>query len=191
MLPAIGSSAKSKTKPALVAAESSNSSLGDSDRVKDDEGGGGSEDGSDGEGSEAGRDVQASQPIERVRSGEVRLINVERESGIDTAMGGRFLGDDEGEAGMEFRSLDDEADAERPRTRDRVPSRTGTHPGGNPGANLKSISHRCHPILVAFVWKLTNETIYLPLGYLQGACAATFQRPNLLASFPHRARCAS
>ena len=25
------------------------------------------------------------------------------------------------------------------------------HPGGNPGANLKSISHRCHPILVAFV----------------------------------------
>jgi len=27
------------------------------------------------------------------------------------------------------------------------------HPGGNPGANLKSISHRCHPILVAFVLK--------------------------------------
>ena len=25
------------------------------------------------------------------------------------------------------------------------------HPGGNPGANLKSISHRCLPILVAFV----------------------------------------
>jgi len=29
------------------------------------------------------------------------------------------------------------------------------HPGDNPGANLKSISHRCHPILVAFEWELT------------------------------------
>jgi len=38
------------------------------------------------------------------------------------------------------------------------------HPGGNPGANLKSISHRCHPILVAFLWELTKETIDLPLG---------------------------
>ena len=36
------------------------------------------------------------------------------------------------------------------------------HPGGNPGANRKSISHRCHPILVAFVWELTAETIDLP-----------------------------
>ena len=35
-------------------------------------------------------------------------------------------------------------------------------------ANLKSISHRCHPILVAFVWELTEETIDLPLGCLQG-----------------------
>ena len=42
------------------------------------------------------------------------------------------------------------------------------HPGGNPGANLKSISHRFHPILVAFVWELTKETIDLPLGCLQG-----------------------
>ena len=41
------------------------------------------------------------------------------------------------------------------------------HPGGNPGANLKSISHRCHPILVASVWKLTKETINLPLGRFQ------------------------
>ena len=41
-------------------------------------------------------------------------------------------------------------------------------PGGNPGANLKSISHRCHPILVAFVWELTKETIHLPLGCVQG-----------------------
>ena len=43
-----------------------------------------------------------------------------------------------------------------------------SHPGRNPGANLKSISHGCHPILVAFVWKLTKETIHLPLGCLQG-----------------------
>jgi len=35
-------------------------------------------------------------------------------------------------------------------------------------ANLKSIPHRCHPILVAFVWELTEETIDLPLGCLQG-----------------------
>ena len=42
------------------------------------------------------------------------------------------------------------------------------HPGGNPRANLKSFSHRCHPILVAFLWDLTEETIDLPLGCLQG-----------------------
>jgi len=42
------------------------------------------------------------------------------------------------------------------------------HPGGNPGANLKSISHRCHLREVAFVWKLTKETIYLPRGCLRG-----------------------
>ena len=33
--------------------------------------------------------------------------------------------------------------------------RQPSHPGGNPEANLKSISHRCHPILVVFVWVLT------------------------------------
>ena len=43
------------------------------------------------------------------------------------------------------------------------------HPGGNTGANLESISHRCHPILVAFVWELTKETLHLPLG-CQGSC---------------------
>ena len=37
------------------------------------------------------------------------------------------------------------------------------HPGCNPGANLKSISHRCHPILVAFVWELTQPSI-CPVG---------------------------
>jgi len=47
-------------------------------------------------------------------------------------------------------------------------SRVIPHPGGNPGANLKSISHRWHPILVAFVWELTKGTIVLPLGCLKG-----------------------
>ena len=42
------------------------------------------------------------------------------------------------------------------------------HPESNPGANRKSISHRCHPILVAFVLALTKATINLPLGRLQG-----------------------
>ena len=40
-------------------------------------------------------------------------------------------------------------------------------------ANLKSISHRCHLREAAFVWELTKETIYLPLGYLQGGRAST------------------
>ena len=53
----------------------------------------------------------------------------------------------------------------------RLCNRVESHPGGNPGANLESISHRCHPILVAFVWELTKETIHLPLGCLQGGCA--------------------
>ena len=42
------------------------------------------------------------------------------------------------------------------------------HPGGNPGANMTSISHGCHPILVAFVWVLTEGIINLPLSCLQG-----------------------
>ena len=46
-----------------------------------------------------------------------------------------------------------------------------THPGGNPGENLKSISHRCYPILVAFAWELTKEAIGLPLGCLQGGAS--------------------
>ena len=61
-------------------------------------------------------------------------------------------------------------------------------PGGNPGANLKSISHRCHPIMVAFVWKLTQETINFPLGCLQmfganrahATAAVGYALPNLL-----------
>ena len=67
-----------------------------------------------------------------------------------------------------------------------------THPGSNPGANLKSISHRCHPILVAFVWELTKETTHLPLGCLQsgpaypGQCRAgllQLTRPICTAEF--------
>ena len=50
------------------------------------------------------------------------------------------------------------------------------HPGGNPGANLRSISHRCHPMLVAFVWELAVETIDLPLGCLQGGWENASQR---------------
>ena len=44
-------------------------------------------------------------------------------------------------------------------------------------ANLKSISRRCHPIQVAFVSELTEETIDLPLGCLQGGerCAVGAQ----------------
>ena len=42
------------------------------------------------------------------------------------------------------------------------------HPGGNSGSNFDSISHICHLWEVEFEWDLTDETIYLPLGCLQG-----------------------
>jgi len=80
------------------------------------------------------------------------------------------------------------------------------HPGGNPRANLKSTPHRCHPILgvclpgaydnilsytpgrltvVEFVWKLTKETIYLPLGCLQGGrCNLVLVGPSLVLPCP-------
>ena len=48
-----------------------------------------------------------------------------------------------------------------------------THPGGNSGAKFKSISHRCYLREVAFEWELTQDTIYLPLGCLQGGCGST------------------
>ena len=41
-------------------------------------------------------------------------------------------------------------------------------PGVELRANLKSISHRCHLVEVAFVGELTKETIHLPLVCLQG-----------------------
>ena len=53
-------------------------------------------------------------------------------------------------------------------TPDVPPFMPALHPGGDPGANLKSISHRCHPILVAFIWELTKENLDLPLGRLHG-----------------------
>jgi len=67
------------------------------------------------------------------------------------------------------------------------------HPGGIPGAHLQSISHRCHPILVAFVWELTEETIDLPLGCLQGGqtssdqlCESSGTKERLHGSLPDR-----
>ena len=42
------------------------------------------------------------------------------------------------------------------------------HPGVELRANLKSISQKCHFFEAAFKWELTKETIYLPLGRLQG-----------------------
>ena len=42
-------------------------------------------------------------------------------------------------------------------------------PGGNPGVNIKSISHRYYLREVALQRELTKETIYLPLGCLQGS----------------------
>ena len=51
-------------------------------------------------------------------------------------------------------------------------SQRPVHPGVESRANLKSISHRCHLFEVAFVWEMTEETIDLPLGCLQGGLAA-------------------
>ena len=57
-------------------------------------------------------------------------------------------------------------------------TRWESDPGGNPRAKLKSMSHRCHPILVAFVWELTKETFHLPMGCLQGGEKAV-RRPSV------------
>ena len=61
------------------------------------------------------------------------------------------------------------------------------HPGGNPGANLKSISHRCRPIMVAFVWELTKETIVVPLGCLQGGRGGALSAPRGARAQPRAA----
>ena len=62
------------------------------------------------------------------------------------------------------------------------------HPGGNPGANLESISHRCYLREVAFEWELTEETIYLPLGCLQGGVTrcATRRSRGVRISWPRK-----
>ena len=41
-------------------------------------------------------------------------------------------------------------------------------PGGKPWANLEFISHLCCLFEDVFVWRLTKETMHLPLGCLQG-----------------------
>ena len=48
------------------------------------------------------------------------------------------------------------------------PILTQVHPGVELRANLKSISRRCYPREEAFEQELTQGTIYLPLGCLQG-----------------------
>ena len=53
-----------------------------------------------------------------------------------------------------------------------TPTAQTPHPVCNPGANFKSSSHRCYLRGVAFEWELTTETIYLPLGCLQGGTGA-------------------
>ena len=57
------------------------------------------------------------------------------------------------------------------------------HPGDNQGANLKSISHGSYLFEVAIVWELTKETIVLPLGCLQGGCAARRRRRFYLTEY--------
>jgi len=72
-----------------------------------------------------------------------------------------------------------------PRTAPRRPH----HPGGNPGANLNSISHRSYLFEVAFVWKLTKETIHLPLGCLQGGSHVTLPLRTIWRPPLHNALC--
>ena len=49
-----------------------------------------------------------------------------------------------------------------------VSSKHTSHPRGNQWAHLNAIFHRCYLREVIFEWKLTIETIYLPMGGLQG-----------------------
>jgi hypothetical protein len=51
-----------------------------------------------------------------------------------------------------------------------------SHPGVELRENLKSISHRSHLFEVAFVWELTEETMHLPLGCLQGGDSGPYDR---------------
>ena len=56
------------------------------------------------------------------------------------------------------------------------------HPGVELRASFKSISYRCHLFEEAFVWKLTKETIHLPLGCIQSAFLALCDSPQLCFS---------
>ena len=55
-------------------------------------------------------------------------------------------------------------------------------PADHPGGDIQSISHRCHPILVAFIWELTKK-INLPLNCLQGG-ALDFRGVDLKSQLP-------
>ena len=61
-------------------------------------------------------------------------------------------------------------------------------PGVELRANRKSISHRCHPILVVFLWEMTKETIDLPLGCLSDGmlCVADHRPDGSLDAAPVR-----
>ena len=55
-------------------------------------------------------------------------------------------------------------------------SSSPVHPGVELRANLNSIFHRCHLFEMACVLELTEETIHLPLGCLQGGTGPKFRR---------------
>ena len=61
------------------------------------------------------------------------------------------------------------------------------HPGDSPRANFKAISYGYYLILVAFAWELTKETIYLPLGCLQGGKPLTVKPNGAFAESPSSA----
>ena len=50
------------------------------------------------------------------------------------------------------------------------------------GQIVESISHTCYLQEVAFEWKLTKETIYLPRGCLQGGSSASSSAPSSASS---------
>ena len=52
--------------------------------------------------------------------------------------------------------------------------RLSCHPGVDLRKNLRPISHRSHLFEVAFVWELTEEAIYMPLGCLHGGAVLHF-----------------
>ena len=54
-------------------------------------------------------------------------------------------------------------------------------PGVELRAHLKSISNSCHFFEVLFVWELTQETVHLPLGCLQGGSWKSDEPERLIA----------